>query len=199
MALKRKATTQGATASAGAPVKAKAETTKLGATAADTATSGTVTSATLAAVTRPEEPTYDHTNAAASALDVAQTMEKTMKTAEDFLAFGQGNMDAFVKSSQIWAAGVQDLSKQFAATAQASFDEAMATFKAMSAVKSPKDALDMQATLVRANLEKAVAETGKITDASLKLAEQVFAPITAQMIAMNNKILRAGSSAWSRV
>ena len=119
-----------------------------------------------------------------------QGMEKTMKTAEDFLAFGQSNMDAFVKSSQIWAAGVQDLSKQIAASAQASFDETMATFKAMSTVKSPKDALDMQASLVRTNLEKAVAETGKITDASMKLAEQAFAPITAQMTAAAEKFAK---------
>lgn len=121
---------------------------------------------------------------------VNQGMEKTMKTAEDFLAFGQGNMDAFVKSSQIWAAGMQDISKQVAASAQASFDEAMAAFKAMSGIKSPKDAMDMQANLVRSNLEKAVAETGKITDASLKLAEQAFAPITAQMNAAVEKFAK---------
>ena len=91
---------------------------------------------------------------------VKETMEKTMKTAEDFLAFGQGNMDAFVKASQIWATGVQDLSKQMAATAQANFDEGMAAFKALSAVKTPKDALEVQSNLARASLEKAVTETG---------------------------------------
>jgi len=112
---------------------------------------------------------------------VKETMEKTMKTAEDFLAFGQGNMDAFVKASQIWATGVQDISKQMAATAQASFDEGMAAFKALSAVKTPKDALEVQSNLARASLEKAVTETGKITDASLKLAEQAMAPITARV------------------
>lgn len=121
---------------------------------------------------------------------VKQGMEKTMKTAEDFLAFGQSNMDAFVKSSQIWAAGVQDISKQVAASAQASFDETMAAFKAMSGVKNPKDAMDMQANLVRANMEKAVAETSKITDASMKLAEQAFAPITAQMTAAAEKFAK---------
>ena len=123
---------------------------------------------------------------------VKQGMEKTMKTAEDFLAFGQSNMDAFMKSSQIWAAGVQDLSKQVSATAQASFEETMATFKAMAAVKSPKDAMDMQATLVRANMEKVVAETSKITDASLKLAEQAIAPITAQINAVVEKFAKVG-------
>jgi hypothetical protein len=42
-----------------------------------------------------------------------------MKTAEEFVVFGQGNVEALVKSGQIWAAGVQDLTKQVAATAQA--------------------------------------------------------------------------------
>jgi len=112
---------------------------------------------------------------------VKQGMEKAMKTAEDFLAFGQGNMDAFVKSSQIWAAGVQDLSKQVAATAQASFDETMTVLKSLSAVKSPKDVLDMQASLARSSMEKAMTETSKITDASMKLAEQAIAPITARV------------------
>ena len=72
-------------------------------------------------------------------------MEKAMKTAEELVAFSQGNVEAMVKSGQIWAAGVQDISKQIAATAQASFDETMSTFKALSSVKSLKDAFDLQA------------------------------------------------------
>ena len=112
------------------------------------------------------------------------------KAAQDFLAFGQSNMGAFMQSSQIWAAGVQDISKQVAATAQASFDETLAVFKAMAAVKTPKDALDIQTNLIRANVEKAVAETCKLSDASRKLAEQTFAPITAQMSAAAEKFAK---------
>jgi len=59
-------------------------------------------------------------------------VEKAMKTAEEFVTFGQGNLEAFVKSGQIWAAGVQDLQKQMAATAQAQFEETVATFKAIT-------------------------------------------------------------------
>ncbi|HEX5325102.1 MAG TPA: phasin family protein, partial [Acetobacteraceae bacterium] len=50
-------------------------------------------------------------------------MDKAMQTAEEFVAFGQGNLEALVKSGQIWTSGVQDLGKQVAATAQASFEE----------------------------------------------------------------------------
>ncbi len=68
-----------------------------------------------------------------------------MKTAEELVAFSQGNLEAMVKSGQIWAAGVQDICKQIAANAQASFDETLSTFKALTSVKSLKDAFDLQA------------------------------------------------------
>ena len=112
---------------------------------------------------------------------VKEGMEKAMKTAEELVAFSQGNLEAMVKAGQIWAAGVQDISKQIAANAQASFDETMSTFKAMSSVKSLKDAFDLQASLARSTLEKTVAESGKLTDASMKLTEQALAPLTARV------------------
>lgn len=108
-------------------------------------------------------------------------VEQAMKTAEEMVAFGQGNMEACVKSGQIWVAGIQDLQKQMAATAQASFDETVSTFKALSSVKSLKDAFDLQASLARATMEKTLAESGKLTDASFKLTEQALAPITARV------------------
>jgi len=107
-------------------------------------------------------------------------VEKAMKTAEEFVAFSQGNLEAFMKSGQILAAGMQDLQKQMAASAQASFEESVATFKSIAGAKSLKDAFDLQTTLARATIEKSIAESGKLTDASLKLTEQVLAPLTAR-------------------
>ena len=115
----------------------------------------------------------------------------TIKTAEEFVAFSQGNVEAVVKSGQIWAAGVQDLSKTVAATAQAQIDEALAAVKALAGVKSLKEAVDLQTSLARASLEKAVAETGKLTDAGMKLAEQTWAPLTARVTLAVEKFGRA--------
>ncbi len=108
-------------------------------------------------------------------------MEKVVKTAEEFVAFGQGNVEAFVKSSQIWTAGVQDISKQVAATAQAQMEETMSVFKAMTAVKSFKDMFDLQSAFAKAAMEKTLAESGKLSDASMKLTEQAIAPIAARV------------------
>ena len=54
---------------------------------------------------------------------VKEDMEKAMKTAEELVTFSQGNVEAMVKSGQVWAAGMQDISKQIAANAQASFED----------------------------------------------------------------------------
>ena len=112
---------------------------------------------------------------------VKANMDKTIKATEDLVAFGQGNLEAFVKAGQIWAAGVQELSRTVAATAQAQLDETLATVKALAGVKSLKEAVDLQTTLARASAEKVATEASKLTDASLKLAEQTLAPLTARV------------------
>ena len=126
-------------------------------------------------------PTPSRGMPVAATQKMEQTMDKAMKTAEEFVSFSQANVEAFVKSSQIWAAGLQDLSKQFAATAQSSMDETVSTLKALSSVKSLKEAMELQASLARANVEKTVSVSSQFADASFKLAEQAMAPITARI------------------
>jgi phasin family protein len=118
-------------------------------------------------------------------------VEKAMKTAEELVAFNQGNIEALVKASQIWATGMQDLSKHLAAAAQASLDESMSALKALTGAKSLKDAFELQSGFARAALEKSLAESGKLTDASFKLTEQALAPITARVTVAVEKFAKA--------
>ncbi len=104
-----------------------------------------------------------------------------MKTAEQFVTFGQGNVEALVKSSQIVATGMQDLSKLVAANTQASMDQAMSTFRALTSVRSLKDAMDIQATFARTAIEKTLAQTGKVAETPFKVAEQAMAPIAGRV------------------
>jgi len=113
--------------------------------------------------------------------EVNSKVEKAVKTAEEIVAFSQGNVEALVKSGQIWAAGLQDIGKQVAAASQAQLDKTVSALKALASVKSLKEAVDLHSGLARSSLESAVSETGKLTDASFKLAEQTLAPITARI------------------
>lgn len=150
-------------------------------------TGPTPTAKATVVVNKPEDVTAtDNATKTAPELilgsvDIKKTMEQAMKSTEDLVAFNQGNVEAFMKSSQIWTAGIQDLSKQVAATAQANFDETMNAFKALTSAKSLKDAFDMQTNFARVAFEKSVAESGKLTDASFKLTEQALAPISQRV------------------
>ena len=104
-----------------------------------------------------------------------------MKTPQDFVAFGQGNVEALVKSGQILATGMQDLTKQFAATAQASMEEAMSTFRALSDIRTFQQAVELQTTLARTAVEKAMSQTGQVADTSIKLASDAIAPIAGRV------------------
>ena len=104
-----------------------------------------------------------------------------MKSAEQLISFGQGNIDALVRSSQIVATGLQDMSKQIAANAQSTMDDSMSTFRAFAGIRSFKDIFEMQANFARTSIEKAVSQTGQLTEASFKLAEQACAPIVGRM------------------
>nr|WP_294553514.1 phasin family protein [uncultured Rhodopila sp.] len=130
-------------------------------------------------------------NFEATQAQVKQGVEKAVSTAEELVSFNQANLEAIVKAGQIWAAGIQDLSKHLAATAQAALDESIATFKALSGAKSLKDAVDLQTAYARATLEKTLAESGKLTDASIKLTEQALAPITARVTVAVEKFSKA--------
>ena len=117
----------------------------------------------------------------ASQAKIKEGVEKAMKNSEEMVAFSQGNVEALVKASQIYAAGFQDITKRIAESSKLSIEESVAFSKSLMGVKSVKEAVDLQTGFTKASIEKAVAETNKVADAAVKLAEQAFAPLTARM------------------
>jgi phasin family protein len=116
-----------------------------------------------------------------SQMKLKESIEKAMKTSEDLLSFSQGNLEAFMAASKIFATGLQDISKGVAASNKATVEESVSFTKSLLGVKSVKEAVDLQSGFARASIEKAVSETNKVTDASVKLAEQAIAPLTARL------------------
>ncbi len=115
---------------------------------------------------------------------VAQATKATegfMKAAEEAAEFGRGNIEAFTKAAQLWTAGAQDIARQYVATAQSYTDSALEGAKALAAVKSLKEAAEIQASYAKTAMEKAMSDAAKLNEASVKLAETAFAPITARV------------------
>jgi phasin family protein len=112
---------------------------------------------------------------------VRENMQKAMRTAEEMFSFTQGNIEALTRCTQILTSGMQDMGQSVAATARASVDDTVNTFKALTAVKSVKEAIELQTGLFRANLERAVSQTSQLTDSTMKLSEQAIAPLSARV------------------
>jgi phasin family protein len=141
--------------------------------------------------------------APAPAIPHAATENKTMsdqmtkmtdgmqKSTEDAVEFGRGNFEAFTKATQAYVTGLQDLSRQAFAVAQGFGEQAVENAKALSSVKSLKEASELQAGFARSAIEKSVAETTKLNEAAFKLAEQASAPIAARWTLAVEKFTKA--------
>lgn len=116
-----------------------------------------------------------------SQVKLKESVEKAMKSSEELLAFSQANLEAFMKASKIFAEGLQGISRDVAASNKASIEESVSFTKSLLGVKSVKEAVDLQSSFARSSIEKAVSETNRVTDASVKLAEQAIAPLTARL------------------
>jgi phasin family protein len=116
-----------------------------------------------------------------SQVKLKESVEKAMKSSEELMSFSKGNLEAFMAASRILASGLQDMSKELAASNKAAIEESVTFTKSLLGVKSVKEAVDLQSGFARAKIEKAVSETNKVTDATVKLAEQAIAPLTARL------------------
>jgi phasin family protein len=118
-------------------------------------------------------------------------MEQAVKISEDLVNFGKSNLEAFAKSNQIWTNGVHALAKDFAATTQAHLNETVAIVKSFAAAKTAKELLDLQTSLARNSVEKAIADTTRLADASTRLATDALAPLTARLTLAGEKLSAA--------
>ena len=63
----------------------------------------------------------------------------------------------------------------------------MSTFRAIAGVRSMKEAFEMQANFARSSVEKAMNQSGQLTEASFKLAGQACEPLASRMsVAVEN-------------
>ena len=109
--------------------------------------------------------------------------DRAMKTAEKMTHFHQANLEAMMRSSQILTSGLTDLTRHVAGSAQANMEETMSNLRALTSAKSLKEAFDLQTGFARKSLEKAMNESGKLTETSLKLVEEATAPLSARVTA----------------
>ena len=118
-------------------------------------------------------------------------VEKNTKLVGEMTELAKGNVEALVESGKIAAKGLETLGQDAAEYSRKQFEQATATMKSMSAVKSPADFFKLQSDYVRTAFDSMVAETSKNTEAFIKLAGDAAQPVSNRVAVAMEKIKTA--------
>lgn len=111
----------------------------------------------------------------------AKASADAYKGYEDVVAFSKSNIDAFVKSNEILSNGVKDLNTTIMQLAQANLDETVAIAQKLMGCKSVNEIVEIQSTVVKSQYEKAITESRKISEQTVKLAENASKPLAERV------------------
>ncbi|MDX1710914.1 MAG: phasin family protein [Rhodovibrionaceae bacterium] len=123
-----------------------------------------------------------------------EQMEKASKALfggyDELASLNKDNMDAFVKSSNIYAKGFESLSKEMMSFAQSAMETNLATVKAFAGAKTVREVIDLQADYARSNFDKTLAESAKLTEMSVKVTNDAMEPIQGRVNVTVQKMLK---------
>ncbi|MGL5839743.1 MAG: phasin family protein [Sphingorhabdus sp.] len=107
-----------------------------------------------------------------------EAAEKGKKFAAEATEFNKANIEAMVEAGKIVAKGAQDIGKTNMDYAKQNFAEVQAMVKDITSVKNPTDFVKVQGDWMRKGFDTAVAQGSKNTEAFVKLANDMFQPIS---------------------
>lgn len=113
-----------------------------------------------------------------------------LKSYEDVAAVAKDNVDAVVASSTIVAKGAEEAGKQVAAFTQSSAETAVANGKAALAVKTINELFELQTSFFKTSVENFIAESSKLQELTVKIANDAAAPISARVNAAVEKMVK---------
>lgn len=106
--------------------------------------------------------------------------DKGTKMVEEMTDLTRGNVEAIVASSKVAQKGLETLSQSAADFSRKSFEEASATLKSFTEVKSATDFFKLQSDYARSAFDAAVAESARMSEQMLKIASDVAEPINSR-------------------
>lgn len=116
-----------------------------------------------------------------------KTAAEALKGYEEAVSYGKEAVDAVMKSNAIFVKGVQDINTALFGLAQANLEDSVAATQKIFDCKTVADVIDVQSALAQSSYTKAVEDSRKLSDLSVKVAEAASKPITKQVNAAVEK------------
>ncbi len=106
--------------------------------------------------------------------------EKGARLVEEFADLTRGNVEALVASTKVAAKGAETLGQDAAEFGRKAFEEASSALRGFAEAKSATDFFKLQSDYARSAFDAAIAESARVSEAMLKIAGEVAAPISSR-------------------
>ncbi len=126
------------------------------------------------------------------------TKKTTAKTAEtviidEAVATGKKTVEQAIDATNSWNKGVEEMGKAYFAFAQNNIETAISASKAIMAVKTVNEAVELHSYLTRNNVDQLVAESTKLSELAYKVTNDALAPIQSHMTESLAKLTKSAT------
>jgi phasin family protein len=119
---------------------------------------------------------------------LTEQFEKLSKSFEGLTAFGQDNVDALVKSSEIAAKAAEGIGSELSAYSKKAFEDGVAAAQDLASAKTLTELFEKQTSYAQSAFEGFVSQTTKMNEIYVAAAKDISAPLGARVTAATDAI-----------
>lgn len=104
-------------------------------------------------------------------------VKKGQKVAEELADLTRANVEAIVEAGRVAAEGARSIGQDLVAKGRDGVDQASDAIRGLAEAKSPTEYLQLQGEFARAQFDRMVQDSSKLTETMVKLAGEAFQPL----------------------
>ena len=104
-------------------------------------------------------------------------MKRSQKAIEELAEVSKANVEALVDAGKIAVEGARSIGQDVVATSREGVEQAADAVRALTEAKSPTEFIQLQSEFARAQFDRFVAESSRLTETFVKLAGEAIQPI----------------------
>jgi phasin family protein len=105
----------------------------------------------------------------------------TLKTYGDLAAMGKLNVESTLKATAALSKGVEEIGQAWTALVKRLVDLQMSSLQTLLGARNIKDIVEVHADLTKTHFQTAMSEGAKISELTLKVANEAIQPLSARV------------------
>jgi len=117
-----------------------------------------------------------------------QAVKRSQKAIEELAEVSKANVEALVEAGKVAVEGARTIGQDVVETSREGVEKAADAVRALAEAKSPTEFIQLQSEFARAQFDRFVAESSRLTESFVKLAGEAIQPIQSRATLNAEKI-----------